>query len=216
MTSSNLFTGLQFIDPLNVPKEINLLREYIYYYKVNYEKNCINKDEYLKGTLGQSQFRHILNKFVYPFTNEELELIIEMSPKNYDKDIQYKVFFNAIRRLSRPRTQLSLERLLSNAFEFYEKFETISAENYFNLKQSYDLRSYQLPKLNYSSFRSSSNDEDLESFNNTAIVDNFVVKLSRDFFRTLKAVYPNQQLTEGLVFKQFSIKNFEKDSFISP
>jgi Ca2+-binding EF-hand superfamily protein len=191
------------------------LREYIYYYNIDYEKNCQKKDEFLKGTLTKDQFRNILNKYVYPFTKQELDSLLAMSPKNYEDLIQYKAFFHGIRRLGKPRTHFSLQKMLKNSYEFYEKYKTISSDNFFNLKKIYELRKYELQHLNLKAF-SKSGAEDLDNFNNQVIVENFLIKLSRDFFRTIKAVYPNQELTEGLIFKTFGIKPFEKNSFMQP
>lgn len=107
--------AIQFIDPLDVPPVLSLLREYIYYYKIDYEKSCLSKDKLFNGTLKQEQFRSILNKYVYPFTKQELDSLLAISPKNYQNEIQYKAFFNGIKRLGKPRTQLSLQKMLKNS-----------------------------------------------------------------------------------------------------
>lgn len=208
--------GIQFIDPLEVPPVLDLLREYTYYYSIDYEKHCVNKDENLTGLLTKEEFRNILNKYVYPFSNEELDAIINLCPMNYNDRIQYKGFFNGIRRLGRPKTQCSLKKLLANNYEFFEKYETLSAQNFFTLKRNYDLRKYELEDIDFQALEQNTGEDNLENFNNNVIIENFLVKLSRDFFKTIKAVYPNQELTEGLIFKTLGIKPFEKVNFIQP
>ena len=43
--------GIQYIDPLDVPEVIDLIREYTYYYGIDYEKACVQKDTLLKGLI---------------------------------------------------------------------------------------------------------------------------------------------------------------------
>ena len=209
---------IQFLDPTEVPNVINLLREYIYYHKVDYEKSCITKDIYGKASIKPDDFRKIMNKFVYPFTPGELDEILQLSPKTYKGMIQYRAFFNGIRRLGRPRTLFSVKKLLGIRTDFYESFDTIVAENYFSLKNGYEFMKYDLRLLNIQLLADEDEDDaNLENFNNRVLLDNFVINFSRDFLRAVKAGYPSREaLTDDLIFRTFGIKDFEWDNFLQP
>jgi hypothetical protein len=81
--------------------------------------------------------------------------------------------------------------MLKNCFDFYEKFSTVSADNFFSLKKIYELRKYDLCNIDIKVLRLGNTEDTMENFNNQVCVENFLIKLSRDFFRTVKAVYPN-------------------------
>jgi hypothetical protein len=158
----------------------------------------------------------IFNKHIYPFHKEELDEIIQLSPLNYDNNVQYKAFFNGIKRLGKPKTSFSIKSLLRNSTEFYEKYSTLSSENFFSLKKRYELNKYELRDLNIKELSTTANQESLEGFNNQAIIENFLTRLCRDFLKTIKAVYPKQELTETLLFKAMGVKPFEKANFLQP
>ena len=210
--------AIQHISPLDVPPLLNLLREYVYYHKVDYEKGCMNVDVYDRGVLKEQEFVKILDKYVFPFTKDELSELVFMCPRNYDGLIQYKAFFNAIKRLGKPKSLLSVPKLLGQKYDFYEKYRTICAENFFALKKLYDFRKYDLKLLNLELLvQGNVNQNDIENFNNMVILENFMVKFSRDFLKTVKMVNPNKEkVTEDMIFRAFGLKVFEKDNFLNP
>lgn len=210
--------SIQFLDPLDIPDCVNLLREYIYYHKVDYEKDCATADKFGKGLVKEEQFKSILNKYIYPFDTKELELLLHLSPKNYEGFVQYRPFFNGVRRLGKPRTLYSVPKLIGSKYDFHERHQTICAENFFTLKKSYDLRKHDLSKLNLRLLSNEDEEaENLDNYNNKVLLDNFVILTCRDFFKTIKAVYPSKKtLPENVIYKTMGLKIFEKNNFLQP
>jgi len=184
---------------------IQVLREYIFFNRFNFLKQCQLYDKLDTGKLTPEKFEVALKRSPYVFTSKHIQDIINDAPKTRKNEIMYRHMYFLISKGDKPKTKLTAKLMghtnksiiiaetskpEERAGEDYEAF----LANFFKTKNLYDFENFDLNLLDTELLQEKNKPKgtqeeisirNLYATNNLALIENFKITIAKTVFTTL-------------------------------
>jgi len=185
---------------------IQILREYMFFNRFNFLKQCQTYDRFDTGKLSIEKFESALKKSLYKFNDKHISDIVNDAPKTRKNEIMYRQLHFMLSKGEKPKTKISARFMKNHSSsliipespahvtqeETYESF----LGSFFRTKKIYDFENFDLSHLDIKLLQDNNKvygtQEDIAikniyASNNIAIIENFKIQVAQTIFNYLSS-----------------------------